>query len=511
VRYRAGAERINQLTGAAAFRADLARLSAWRAATDQPIQYQPSGELTGNVRFAQAGDRINGDLTATGQNLALAGRVGTTQASRGAGTAAQRGSAPGYETIWQEPKLTLRGLANYELAADRLSFDQLQIQSNTLQAAASGQIQKLSSTADVNLTGTLNYDLAQVTPLLRPYIGSGVQFAGREQARFAVAGNLNDNRGPRAQLTGVAIGDPYRANTVPVSATTHWSRRVRAQFEFPWSGANVYGLPVGAGRLAASLGDGALQIEPLSLAVGEGRLTAAPYMRFDPQPAELSLPAGPLITNVRISPEVSEAMLKYVAPVLAGATQSEGHFSMQLDGTRVPLAEPRRADSAGRLTVHSVRVVPGPLARELITVAQQIESLAKRRDPTALANRPPVTLLAIRDQQVNFRVVEGRVHHQNMEFQVGEVTLRSKGSVGFDESLSLTLHVPIQDAWVTKEPLLAGLRGQSLQVPVSGTLTRPQLDQRAVASLSAQLIQNAAGQAIGGELNKALDKLFKSR
>lgn len=274
----------------------------------------------------------------------------------------------------------------------------------------------------------------------------------------------------------------------------------------------MYGLPVGPGRLAANLGDGALRIEPLSLAVGEGRLTAAPHVRFDPDPAELALPAGPIITNVRISPEVSEAMLKYVAPVLAGATQSEGHFSMQLDGMRVPLAEPRRADSAGRLTVHSVRVVPGPLARELITVAQQIEALAKRRDPTAaLAPRPPVTLLGIRDQQVNFRVVEGRVHHQNMEFQIGDVTLRSQGSVGLDETLALTLHVPIQDAWIAKEPLLANLKGQSLQVPVAGTLTRPQLDQRAVATLSAQLIQNAAGQAIGGELNKALDKLFKSR
>ena len=95
-----------------------------------------------------------------------------------------------------------------------------------------------------------------------------------------------------------------------------------------------------------------------------------------------------------------------------------------------------------------------------------------------------MTLLTIRDQQVNFRVVDGRVHHQNMEFQVGDVTMRSQGSVGFDETVSLTLQIPIQDAWIAKEPLLAGLKGQSLQVPVTGTLTRPQMDQRAIASLS---------------------------
>jgi hypothetical protein len=269
----------------------------------------------------------------------------------------------------------------------------------------------------------------------------------------------------------------------------------------PWSGANLYGLPVGAGRLAATLGDGVVRIEPLSLAVGEGRLTASPYVRLDPEPSELLLPAGPMITNVRISPEVSEAMLKYVAPVLAGATQSDGSFSLQLEGARVPLGEPRRADSAGTLAVHSVRVVPGPMVRDWIGLAHL----------AATAANSEVTLLAIRDQQVNFRVLDGRVHHQNMEFQIGDVAMRSQGSVGFDETISLVLQVPIQDSWIANQPFLAGLKGQSLQVPITGTLTRPQMDQRAIAGLSQQLLQGAAQQAIGGELNKALDKLFKSR
>jgi translocation and assembly module TamB len=504
VQYRADAAGINQLAGTAAFRADLARLAAWRAGGDVPPEYRPSGELTGNARFVQQAGRMSAELSADGQNLVLAGRAAPAPTSRAA-------PAPGYQTIWQEPKLTLRGQAHYDVPTDRLTVQQLQLDSATLQASIDGDIQKLGSAAAVNLNGTLNYDLAKVAPLLRPYIGSGIQLAGREQARFAIAGNLTDQAGPRAQLIGTTIGDPYGAAARASAPTVHWSRAVRAQLEFPWSGANVYGLPVGPGKLTASLGEGSLRVEPLALSVGEGRLTAAPVVRLDPQPAELTMPAGPLFTNVRISPEVSEAMLKFVAPVLAGATQSEGQFSMQLDGTRIPLGELKRADAAGRLTVHSVRVVPGALARELIGVGQQIEALAKRRDPTGLSKKPQVTLLVIRDQQVNFRVVEGRVHHQNMEFQVGDVTLRSQGSVGLDETLALTLHVPIQDAWVAKEPLLAGLKGQSLQVPVSGTLTRPKLDQRAIASLSGQLIQNAAGQAVGNELNKALDKLFKSR
>lgn len=502
VRYGGNPNGPNQFSGAAAFRADLARLAAWRVQPNQGPQFRPSGAFTGNVRFVQQAGRIVGEVTATGQNLALA--------SLGSNGPANRAAAAGYQTIWQEPRLTIHGASSYDSAADRLSFDQFQIQSNTLQANAAGQIQKLSTVAECELNGTLNYDLAQVTPLLQPYVGAGIQLAGREQARFVLAGKLSDGGLPQAQLTALTR-DPYQtATSTAPSSATHWSRRIRAQLEFPWSGANVYGLPVGAGRLAATLGEGALRVEPLSLAVGEGQLTAAPNVRFDPEPAELSMPAGPIITNVRISPEVSEAMLKYVAPVLAGATQSEGLFSLKLDGMRVPLANPRRADSAGQLTVHSVRVVPGPMASQFVGLARQIEALAKRRDPAALTDRQ-VTLVSISDQQVNFRVADGRVYHQNLEFQVGDVVLRSQGSVGFDQTVSLTLQIPIQDAWVAKEPLLAGLKGQSLQVPVGGTLTKPQMDQSALTHLTGQLIQKGAGQAVGNELNKALDKFLKPR
>jgi hypothetical protein len=460
-------------------------------------EYRPRGELTGNVRFAQQNGRVVGEVTANGNQLALSQKTAGTENS----------AAASYATIWQEPSVSLRSVAAYETDADRLELKSLELQSNTLQLSAAGAVEKLSTDANVKATGSLNYDLAQLTPLLKPYIGEGIQLTGSEQARFAVAGALAT---PADSNFHVVSLDRQSAIRNPQSAI-HWSRRIRAQLELPWAGATVYGLPVGPGRVSAALGEGAARIEPLSLAVGQGQLNFAPHVRLDPSPSELVLPAGPLVTNVRISPEVSEAMLKYVAPVLAGATESEGLFSMQLEGARVPLGELRRLDSAGKLTVHSVRVVPGPLAREWIGLAQQVEALAKSRDPAALASKPPITLLGIRDQQVNFRVAQGRVHHQNLEFQVGEVVMRSQGSVGLDETLSLVLFVPIQDAWIAKEPLLAGLKGQSLQVPVAGTLTRPQLDQRAIASVSQQLLQSAAGQAIGGELNKALDKLFKSR
>ncbi|MCC7475974.1 MAG: hypothetical protein IT425_11300, partial [Pirellulales bacterium] len=502
-----GTHGISQLGGAAAFRADLARVAAWQAPVIASTKYTPAGEVTGNLRFAQQGDRVSGELAATANNLLLRATTNSP-------------STPVTQTIWQEPQLTLRGITNYDATADRLSLEQFQVQSNTLQANIVGAIDHLTTVAECTLSGAANYDLAQLSPLLRPYVGEGVQLVGREQARFAVAGKLGAEEGTPAQLTSLSNA-PYRADSAANASAAalqakginspHWSRRIRANVELPWSGASVYGLPIGPGKLTLAVAEGSLQVAPLALPVEQGHLNVAPRVRFDPPPSELTMPAGSVITNVRISPEVSDAMLKFMAPVLAGATRSEGEFSMHLDGLRMPLENSKLTDAAGKLTVHQVRVTPGPMIQPWVELARQVEAIAKRRDPAALASRPPTTLLAIRDQQVNFRVVNGRVYHETMEFQVGDVVLQTQGSVGLDETIAFNLLIPIQDKWIEKEPLLAGLRGQSLQVPISGTLQHPQMDQRAVANLSSQLIQNAAGQAVGNEINKALDKLLKPR
>ncbi len=460
--YAASDHGIAQLAGVAAFRADVGRLAAWRAPTNAPTQYQPAGEFTGNIRFAQQSGQVTGEITATAQNLVLASR----------GVPAP-GTPATSQTIWQEPRLILHALTNYDSNTDRATFDQFQIQSNTLQANASGQIEHVSTIAQCNVNGALNYDLEQVSPLLRPYLGEGIQLNGREQARFALAGQLLDSSSASALKLQPVSYAGQSAIRNPQSEIP-WSRRIHAQLELPWGGANVYGLPVGPGKLAATLGDGALQIAPIALTVGEGQLNLAPNIRFDPEPAELTMPAGQVVNNVRISPEVSEAMLKYVAPVLAGATQSEGQFSLQLDGLRAPLADTKKATSSGTLTVHSVRVVPGPTTEQWVGLAQQVQSLIKRSD--AQPNQA-ATLLSIRDQQVNFKVADGRVYHQNIEFQIGDITMRSQGSVGLtDETISLTLQIPVQDDWVSQEPTLrrpqrpnaANSRQWHAQTPANG-------------------------------------------
>jgi hypothetical protein len=103
------------------------------------------------------------------------------------------------------------------------------------------------------------------------------------------------------------------------------------------------------------------------------------------------------------------------------------------------------------------------------------------------------------------------VYHRNLEFLVDDVPVRSFGSVGFDQTLALEIEVPIQAKWVGSERALQPLIGQVIRIPISGTFTRWKIDERAIGQFLGQAAQTAVGGAIEGELNRALNQLFKPR
>jgi len=209
---------------------------------------------------------------------------------------------------------------------------------------------------------------------------------------------------------------------------------------------------------------------------------------------------------------VSESMLNYVAPIVAGATRVEGNFSVELDEARIPLADPKQARVLGRLDIQQLRVAPGPMIADIVALLEQIDSLTKGKPLIQAASAPSGgKALTMNNRQIDFQVSEGRVYHRNLEFMVDDVPVRSYGSVGFDQTLVLEIEIPIQEKWIERQRALQSLAGQTIKIPIRGTFSKPQIDQRAVADLSRQMLQGVATEAIGSEINRALDKLFRSR
>ena len=98
----------------------------------------------------------------------------------------------------------------------------------------------------------------------------------------------------------------------------------------------------------------------------------------------------------------------------------------------------------------------------------------------------------------------------------------TSGSVGFDHSLDIVASIKILDHWIEKEPLLAGLRGQSINIPISGTFSHPQLNRQAMAGFSREFLRrtarsairdvvgeqlDSAGENLGGKVSQEFDKL----
>ena len=186
-----------------------------------------------------------------------------------------------------------------------------------------------------------------------------------------------------------------------------------------------------------------------------------------------------------------EAALKYVAPVLAEVTTAQGAFSIELQGCRIPMANPAKGELAGRFIIHSVAVGPGPLVREL----------------AVLLNRSGTAKLK-RESVVPFRMVGGRVYHQGLELEFPELTIRTFGSVGLDQSVSLMAEMPIPPKWLGNNAVGNALRDRIIRLPIGGTLGRPQLDRKELAKANRELVGSAARGVIESEVGKQLERLL---
>jgi len=465
--------------GSVAFSADLERLAAMAELVGQSTTTWPRGKAVGQLQLTSSAEQLQADFGVQIEQLEF---VRTTEAN---------GAVYGRpEIVWTEPQLEITGMAKYVVATDRVQLENLKVHGQTLQLNGLASLDRVRTEGLLQASGLVEYAPETLTKLIASYAGQDVQVQGDRQIRFQISG-------------------PLFAQS-PADSAAHWSHRWNATAEAPWSSASLYGLLLGGGRLQGALREGQLQMEPLDVAVGQGRLTARPLVRLTPGAEQLVLPKGPLMTNVDISPEVSETMLKYVAPILAGATRTEGQFSITLDVTEIPLGQPEQARIQGRLTAHRLSVSPGPMMNRLVTLVSQIKALTQGKDFLQAATSPRNKIfLTMAERQVDFQVVEGRVYHRNLEFLIDKVPVRSRGSVGFDQTLALEIEVPIQQKWIEREPALRGLAGQSLKIPIYGTFQKPRIDERAVADLSKQLLQDTATQAIGDELNRQFQKLFQ--
>jgi hypothetical protein len=362
---------------------------------------------------------------------------------------------------FQEPQVRLVGRGNYQRQQGVFVIEQAELVSGTVGATAVGQYLTKDDANQLQADAKVNYDLEKLSALLRSYLGDGIYAAGRGSCPI-------NYQGPLAMAGS------------------------RATAAFGWQWANLYGFEVGSGEIQAALTNGTLQMRPLELAVSEGRVRFAPQVRLSDTPMLLSVAPGRVAEQIRINPRMCAHGLQYIAPVMAGVATAEGRFTIELDSCHLPLSEPSHGEFSGRMIIHDVQIGPGPLVQELAIVLGR-----------------PYPAQLTRQSVIPFRLVDGRVYHQNLELVFPDVTIRTSGSVGLDQTMAIMAEMPVPPKWIGNNPLGAALKNQTIRLPISGTLSKPAIDRRVLDQLSQQFVRNAAQGVIQDQVIKHQDEIQK--
>ena len=427
-----------EATGAAMYRADLNRLQPWFADATKAATWQMGGQLVGTAQLQQTAGVIQCRTQADITELVVATASGQVR----------------------EPKVHFDAQGTYQPKDGVLQLTQLQLTSNAATVNATAQVGQANNQTTAEINGDLAYDWERVCGLARPWLSPAIRIVGRGKSDIKYRGPLALDKGQAAAA-------------------------------IRWDGANVYGFRVGPGEMKAQMAEGILRVEPLQLACNRGRVLLAPQVRLAPGSMQLAMPAGPLVEQVEIDPEMCEHALKFVAPILASATSVKGAFSIQLDRCRIPFDDPSKGDLAGRFIIHSVEVGPGPLIQEL----------------AILLNRTSAAKLK-RESVVTFQMHDGRVFHKGLELEFPDVTILTEGSVGFDQTLSMKIQMPIPTKWIAGTSVGNALKNKAIELPLGGTLAKPQLDRARMAQVNKDIIGSAARGVMQSEVGKQLDRLF---
>ncbi|MGE3314823.1 MAG: hypothetical protein AB7O26_06860, partial [Planctomycetaceae bacterium] len=488
---------IGTISGNVVFRGGVDSLSAWTRDPNQQPNQKLTGIVSGSVRVEKSGEVTESAGTIQFDGMAMS-------------TLSKTASGAVWSEAWRENRLVLACRARYGHDVDTLELEKCEVTSESLKFAMRGAVGGLTGKPSADISGEIEYDWKNLTARLKPWLGDDFQFTGAQKNQFAV-------RGPR-QIASVRNGSTASSTQMAISTVTSESTdadsteptSLSAEAGFGWQTARIYGLDVGAADVKAQFNGSALEISPLDLAVGEGRLKLAPQVQLYGDSPLLTLPAGRTIDNVKLSPEVCRGWLKYVAPLLADATHAEGRLSLDLSGAEFPITDPGSGQAGGTVLVHQASISPGTSMKQLLQVAEQVRQLMKRSSNWSQLTSQN-SWVKMPSQNVEFQFVDRRFHHKLIEFHFGDIVIRTEGSVGLDETLALTATIPVADDWIQKERALAGMKGQAIRIPISGTLDRPQIDPNVVRNLARQIGGSAASSLIQDNVRNQVERLFKSR
>lgn len=377
----------------------------------------------------------------------------------------------------QDPELRLGLAAGLALPAGDVEVTRGELSSTVAHGGFGGRLSGLAG--DAPRAEGLELDLAFVPDRVAALLGGllPVGLRGAEEERLVL------------RASGPLAGGDLRETLLALDA----------QAELGTGTLELPGLVLdGSARVEARGGSVTLGGD---LAANGGRVTldgALDLRRAAPGAPAPASRLGLKVDRVRAAGELGSA-LAAVNPLFAAAPGQVGEaaatvgagLDLSWDG-ELPLEallaggrpELRALTGAASLGLTEVALAGSPLVADLLGRLGSGGSTRLELAPVQLALR------------------EGRVHYEEpWGLTLGGTATSFSGSVGLDGTLDLAWNVPIGESLAQKHKVLAKLQGQSLVVPLRGTLSGPRLRwDDALEDLAGKAVEAELKERLGGEL-----------
>jgi hypothetical protein len=346
------------------------------------------------------------------------------------------------------------------MTRDTVLVDSLRVNSQTIAADATGKVTDLHGRIFADLAGSITCDWRRMEPLVQRASGAAIRVSGKASRPWRWCGPLA-GRAPAALFAADAKLATF------------------------CDALHIRGFDVGPLDLVGHWQNETCRVEPVSVPFQGGQLAVEPTVRIRNGEPILSIARGRVIDRVDLTPQLCDGLLRYVDPLFTVSGNLSGKLSLEVDEFEIPLnaAGLEHGTLTGQLILDGVEFVPDRALADVLT-------LAGLSAPTAVRT----------SQTVSIRLADGRVHHAGLVVPLGQEEVTLDGWVGLDHSLSVRVSVPVTEKLVGRDKRIYRLlRGQRIELPVTGTLERPHISNDAVKHGVQRLIQTALSDHLEGD------------
>lgn len=476
--------KLDRLQGA--MRPNLALTSEPASSDTRPVAFRPEAASTAAAGYEAIGDCegrftlmqkpesnvLLVDAKVTGNNVKLFNPMAATPPQ-----------TPPVEPVpvWAERLINLDTQLGYDLNDGKINAEKIQFATDWFAATLAGKALWSEEIGDVAMNGTARIKMPEVATKLSSMLGMTVRLDGMHETPIEIAAARKGD-GPVALAVNANVG---------------------------WESGEVAGIKFGSTTIPVTMNETTVSIKPATIPVEQGRLQLAGDLYYSPGPMWMSIKPGVVAEDLTLTPELTNQWLQYVAPMVANSARVEGTFGVELIEANVNLENTMASKVRGNLRIKGVNLDSGPVANQIIGSIKQIQQIARgmAADTTPQRDRRLVTFPT---QAVDFEFANGVVSHQRMVMEVDRASIITGGQVNVDGRLNLVAQVPLDPSWLGSD--LKGLAGQTLTLPIDGTLSRPSLDsagiRRLVTEMGTKALQSTAESYLEKQLGRGFDKLL---